>query len=372
MKALWLGPVFDEDTLRESIAVSPAANRWQLSLIEALQGRGVDVSVVGHLPDPVWPRGRLRLQASDGQLPSGVHGHLTGYSNVPALRNHSLSRGYCRIVGKLGEQTGPTGLVITYNGPPYNAAAARLARERHGLPWVCIVADDEAPQGADGYVFLSWGYFQSFESPKPKLHLEGGVSRTTAPRQRRERRRNVVMYTGALTPDGGAAFLARAFHGIRDPDVELWILGKGANPEIEQLARIDARLRLLGFVSEKELHDLMQQASVFVNPRPSAIPQNERNFPSKLLEYLPYGTPVVSTWTAGLDPEYRGVLVVPERETEASLGAAITSVLNWDEARREEQAEKSRRFLEKRLWTTQAARLMRWVVEAGVLRIEDR
>ena len=367
LSILWLGPVLGEDTLNRFLAVSPAANRWQIGLIHALQETGLQVSVVGHLPEPAWPRGWLRVKDTDGSLPPSIQGRLTGYWNLPTWRNRSLSSGYRKLIRGLGISETSAGVVVTYNASPANVAGAAYARERYDMPWVCIVADGGAPPDADGYVFLSWRCYQAFNGPRLKLHLDGGVSEIRFSPQasacESQSRRKVVMYTGAMTPYAGAAFLVRAFHQSNDPQAELWICGKGSNPDVERIAAIDARIKLWGFVSENELTDLMQRADVFVNPRPSNIAGNKRNFPSKVLEYLPYGKPVISTWTEGLSPEYHDVLVVLERETEECLSATIQTVLNWDAGQRQLLIQKVAQFLENRLWRVQAGRFLNWLMQ---------
>lgn len=367
---LWLGPVVNESAVISSPAVSPAGNRWQLGLIHALQQMDIAVRVIGHLPEPVWPRGRLRVKPQDERLPHGVQGQLTGYWNLPAWRNRSLSNGYRKLIRQIVASGAYTGVVVTYNGSPANVAGATYARKRYSVPWICIVADDDAPPDADGYVFLSWWYYETFAEAKPKLHLDGGIFEIPFSPQtvahKNPTRGQVVMYTGAMSSYGGVDFLVRAFHKLVDPHVELWICGKGSNPEVKRLAAIDDRIKVWGFVPEERLNQLMQQADVFVNPRPSKILGNERNFPSKILEYLSYGRPVISTLTEGLSPQYRDVLIGLEQETEECLAATIQDVLNWQAEQRQFLAQRVARFLESRLWHVQATRLVDWMAQVSI------
>jgi len=373
---VWLGPVFDQSTLHSAAAVSPAGNRWQLGLIRALQQLGGKINVIGHLPEPVWPRGRLYVKDADGNMPSDIHGHITGYWNLPAIRNSSLMRGYHELIQQNCSIKDSMGVVITYNGSPVNVAGATYARRRYGAPWVCIVADDEAPPNADGYVFLSWGYHQSFVHTKPKLHLDGGVTEIRFPANesgcRIDAERQVVMYTGSLAPLAGADFLARTFRHVKSRKAELWICGKGSNREVEHLAANDSRIKLMGLVPEMELERLMKRAAVFVNPRPSHLPGNEKNFPSKLFEYLSYGKPIISTWTPGLSPEYRDMLIVPERETEGCLATHIENVLEWEHKQRQLFAKRVAIFVENHLWSVQAAKFAWWLAQENLLHASSR
>lgn len=365
LQILWLGAVFDEKTLFTAPAVSPAANRWQLGLINGLRQHEVGVYLIGHLPEPYWPRGRLRIKSTDARSAPGIQQQLIDYWNLPLFRKHSLSSSYCELLGKLESQLSNTRVVVSYNADSGAVAGANYVRERYNIPWVCIVADDEAPPNADGYVFLSWGYYEAFDGLKPKLHLDGGVSEIRALQKASTNEnamgRQVVMYTGALTRHQGIRFLARSFHKIKNPDVELWICGKGSEHTVERLAAIDERIKLLGFLTERELDHFSQQADFFVNPRPSNEPCNKKNFPSKVIEYMAYAKPIISTWTDGLSPEYRALLIVCEQETEECLAATIQEVLKWDKVQRSFWTERVASFAKTHTWFAQSKKMIKWI-----------
>ena len=166
-----------------------------------------------------------------------------------------------------------------------------------------------------------------------------------------------------MTRSNGVELLADAFGDLSQRDVELWFCGKGRNARVEAAARRDARVKVLGAVTESRLTELSRTAYVFVNPRLSDVPGNAMLFPSKLLRYLAYGKPVVSTWTEGLAPEYRSILRIPSDETPAGLAASIDDVLGWDAERVEELRLRIGRFIDGRLWSVQAKRLVGWMEE---------
>ena len=58
---LWLGAIFDEKQILNSKAISPAANNWQRGLIEPLAKKGTSIIMLGHTPEPIWPRGNLQI-----------------------------------------------------------------------------------------------------------------------------------------------------------------------------------------------------------------------------------------------------------------------------------------------------------------------
>lgn len=367
---LWLGPVVDDLTLHASPAVSPAANRWQQALIRAINDLDADIFVIGHLPEPIWPRGRLWINKSMASLPPGLSGSIAEYFNIPGIRNRSITKGYGQAFDTYHTHHGSPTLLLAYNSSPANDHLAQFIRKRHGIPWIAVVADDEAPRAADGFVFLSWSYFTSFQSDA-KIHLDGGVSRLPVdiPMPKAAPEPRVVLYSGAMNQYGGVEILVEAFHSVSHPGAELWLCGKGENAAVDRAIARDTRIKGLGFVSEERLISLSKQADIFVNPRPSSIPGNERNFPSKILEYLTFGKPVVSTWTPGLAPEYRDVLIVPDEENSQCLAQTIDRVLAWEAQDLENNFFRTKLFLETtRTWELQARRLLEWLARGAFTR----
>ena len=368
---LWLGGIFDHATMLRRPGVNPAGRRAQRDIVHALEDNGVRVRTLGHVPEPLWPRGRLRETGTD-PLEPGIDGETVAYWNLPALRMRSLSRSYLRGYRETVRRYGRPSLVFSYNAYPYNVAVGRQAQAQ-GVPWVPLVADVPTSEAerrrhertfneAAGRVFLSWFEYQKPGSQEPKYHLDFGVEELRIPdTDRGLEEPPVVVYTGALGPHGGASYLVKSFQKVQREDLQLWICGFGSNPDVDRAVAEDDRIRFLGLLPEEELHEVCERATVFVNPRPSALPENASNFPSKLLHYLRYGKPVISTWTSGIAPAYREVLTVLDEETPESLARTIDEVADWDEPRRRENTETVRQFLEARRWPTLTRDLIDWL-----------
>jgi glycosyltransferase involved in cell wall biosynthesis len=115
-------------------------------------------------------------------------------------------------------------------------------------------------------------------------------------------------------------------------------------------------------VERDRLAGLMGQADIFVNPRPSMIPENRANFPSKLLEYLSWGRPVISTLTPGVPPSYRSILIPVEDEDAEGLATTIENTLALGSRELDRMGERIRDYVsENLLWSIQARRLRNWL-----------
>ncbi len=360
-RILWLEGIFDEHTIDSFPASSPAVNFWHAGFVTALGAAGCEVTLIGHPYDRIWPAGRVFVRSRDAALAPGFSGKVAGYLNIPFLRSRTQSFNYLRLVKAYVAEHGRPDYVFTFNDTTATPAAGYLSREL-GVPWIYIAGDGPALAGADGYLYQNWVYYESPSGPGPKIHLDGGLplleqvdadSAGEAPR--------ALMYMGALTVHGGAVELAHAFHSLSDEGIELWITGRGSNAELEQLAASDPRIKLFGFVGREQLHSLASRARVFANPRPTAFAPNKLNYPSKLLHYLAYGRPVISTFTDGLSPDYRDVLIPIEEESEAGLAQAIRHALEMPESEYREWCARVAQFNFTRTWSRQIERLLGWL-----------
>jgi glycosyltransferase involved in cell wall biosynthesis len=347
----WMGP---GRAMLPGAAASPAALRWQRGLTGALTELGEEIRLQTVAAYRAWPRGPT--------LPSdsGV-----GYLNVRFAREASLAA--CLWLCTPGAPRGRT--LVTYNARPAFALMGLRWRALGGC-WLAIVADnperraerrlhDAAVRQATGVVFLSWNRYSTWKHGRA-LHLDGGVEgmvKCSGPQSTK-----AIMYCGALSKYGGVELLIAAFRHIRSSGAELWLCGHGGSGDVEEACRTDRRIFFFGKVDDERLRELSTRAAVFVNPRPPGFQASDDNFPSKVLEYMSYGKPIVSTWTRGLAPEYREILLITQ-ENPREMATAIERALEMGPGDREILRAKTAGFVERRLWSAQARRLRDFVGE---------
>lgn len=370
---LWLEGVFDEETVGGFKTISPASNFWQRGFIQALQRKGHYVDVIGYAVERVWPFGRLIIRHHHAKLLQGLAGRVVGYLNLPFLRPFFQYLNLRRATAAfMRDAVNPPDFLVVFScleRASDETPAIRVAKHvrlRCGVPWICIMADGEAPLGADAYVYLPWKSCQSEQALRPAIHIDGGIADGVLDKAPDAMAgvadsARILMYMGALTPHGGATELARAFRQVPGEDLQLWVCGRGDNPELEQLAASDSRIRLKGFVEEDELHQLAQRATAFANPRPKSFPPNRLNYPSKVLHYLAYGKPIISTFTEGISPEYADVLVSIEDEREVSVAMAIEKVLRMPDDEYDAMCRRIVAFNETHTWIHQIGRFESWL-----------
>ena len=89
----------------------------------------------------------------------------------------------------------------------------------------------------------------------------------------------------------------------------------------------------------------MQRGLVLVNPRPPSLPEHRYNFPSKILEYLTTGRPVISTTSADIAEEYGKYLLLLTDETPEAFAHLIESTFARNPAELDEIGLRGRQYV---------------------------
>lgn len=370
LRLVWAGPLQGERSLLHGTAPHPATMRWQRMYIGGLRQAGVRTHWIGHDPHRTWPWGPLFARGGETEI--DVDAAVVPYANVPMMRTRSLTHGYVRRVVKAVRSIRATALV-TYNVGPWIAAAAAAAT-REGVPWIPIVLDFHDPvrddwasfraatAGAAGVAFVShWAFEHApverrFLLPPAIAPRDLGASSVAAPRR-------TILYAGARSRAGGVDRLIAAMALLRTPDVQLVMTGQGRgyDRDIARMTVDSDRVTDLGMVTESELERLAVSADVLVNPRPVGSDDSCMNFPSKVLDYMSYGRPIVSTRAPGLGPAFDDVLVFSEGDEPRQLAEAIDRVLGWSPAERTRFAARCGSFAERSSATAASREFRKWL-----------
>lgn len=374
-------------------AFSPAANRFQLGLVEFLSRRArMNVQAFSLRPMQAWP-GDSVLVYRGGRAPldeTGAQTRLIPYLNLRGAKEASLAASLFADLARWARASagrGPRALMV-YNlfspmGLPV-LAAARAWR----VPAVALIADlpfDYALRGArgvlermdvrsqlaalrrfDGLVVLSPHVAQDYAPGVPWIRMEGALHPddaddphpAAAPAGPGER---AVMYSGMLNEMNGIPLLLEAFARLREPEWRLWLYGGGPLAgAVRRAAEHDRRIAYHPWeqVPAEAVRQRQREACVLVNPRPSSHRANRYSFPSKLLEYLVSGTPVVSTAPPGIPEEYYPHLELAADETPEGLAAAIRRATGRPREERAARGAGARAWvLREKTWDRQAERI---------------
>lgn len=132
------------------------------------------------------------------------------------------------------------------------------------------------------------------------------------------------VYTGSINEEYGLKTFLEAFKKIKRYDIELYIAGKGnLEKYILNIVNIDKRVKYLGVLEMEEVLKLQESATFLINPRTSNSLDAKYSFPSKTIEYMLSGTPILMEHLPGMDKEYKKLII---RYNGANVLSAIDSI----------------------------------------------
>ena len=323
-KIFWVGPFIPSKYIKNWLASSPAALKWQKHLVTALIKEEVDIEWLYYRPEFYWPKGRLIPSSIDIPAKIVKKNNQINYFNTIGLRNFTLKRSLLNILDeKIKENSSQKLIIVSYNGPKWIKKIFLNKKIRLNFKCIYIVADEEVPPGADGYVFLSHYSFKNYNKNLNKLHLDGAVypSSNSFKIPKKNKNKIIFFYSGSFYDYTGVKLLLEAVELLTETNFELWISGSGNDNFLKRAMKKDQRIKYFGLLTDNQLKKTYSKADIFINPRPVNIKLNNISFPSKLFDYLFWNKPIISTCTKSLCPNYKKILhIVDDDPVSIALG----------------------------------------------------
>jgi glycosyltransferase involved in cell wall biosynthesis len=394
LELAFVGSVVPPGMAEGSHAFSPAGNKFQTNLLRNLAGcGGARVEAFSMRPLSTWPSDRVVSFRGERTEVGGVPTTLLPFVNLRGVKEGSLATGfYAQLRRWAARSAGAPRVLLVYNVFPALSLPVLAAARASGVPAVAVVADlpfDMYPRRGlrrllerlelraqpaamrrfDGLVVLTPHTAHEYAPRVPWMLMEGALPAAEAAAGRGDAcgagapapGERVVMYSGMLNEMNGIPLLLESFARLTGPEWRLWVYGGGPLVgEVRAAARRDPRITLHPWdvVPEAEVLRRHRQAHVLVNPRPSSHRANRYSFPSKLLEYLASGTPVVSTVPPGIPAEYRPYLLVPADESPDGIARALCRAAHLSEPERGARAARVRGWLlREKTWERQGERI---------------
>lgn len=283
------------------------------------------------------------------KLDSSMDIQYVSFNNIWGLRNFSRTVSLKKAIGKLIEkkESQVCSIVVYSVHTPYLEAAVYAKRKKRNIK-ICLIVPDlpeyinlnkdvsrvyrfakkydtehfyKLCKYVDSYLLFTSEMKKMFDTSGRKVLVSEGFLDDDIFEINEEKRPVVhgksdvkyIVYTGTTNEKFGVKNLVDAFRGIKGSNYRLVICGSGDTDDyINRCAVFDSRIMALGQVSPSESHLWQLKADILVNPRPNDEDFTKYSFPSKNLEYLASGAPVVAYLLDGMPQEYRNYMFCVE------------------------------------------------------------
>ena len=334
MNILWFGPVIKTDKVSVNNQQSPASNLWQMQQINALADLVNKIKVYSYIPLRSYPYGKLFSPVGkeyNPEMQENVCLNQIMYINIKYIREYTLAfKMIFSIILKKDYKENQ--IALFYNSSLHHRIISRFLRIFTNIKCIEIIADNYDSRSFDAHVYLSFGYYSSSIYDKKYFFDQPAFPMIDQVYDNKILDKKNITYAGALSKYGGITEFAKLFISICETtkelsELELTIVGHGTpDPLLIEMSN-HKNINFYGFVSVEKLEEVLLLSDFFVNPRPM-LDENKRNFPSKIITYLQYGKPVISSETEGLSPKYREILYFFDPDSNGSIESSLLDLIS--------------------------------------------
>lgn len=320
-------------------SVQNAANKLQWGVVEGLcQQENIHVQICNSLYVGAYPKRYRKWHIPTFSFSYGGETHTNvGFINLPFVKIFSRYFGVKNGVDRWyrAHKDSQEKAVILYALTTPFTWIARYISKRYNDVKVCVVVPDlpeymnvsamqkrglyyylktaeiamirKCIQNVEYYVLLTdamktWFHKRiQYTVVEAVAHPENIVEKELCDEENREMH---MLYAGGIKREYGVSELVSAFCRIDEPGWVLDIYGDGADMAyVKSLAKENPNVVFHGMVSNSQVVKAQRQADLLVNPRKNQ-PMAEYSFPSKILEYMSSGTPMLGYKLSGVPQEY--------------------------------------------------------------------
>ena len=355
--------------------VSQQSQKFNRLMAEGFALNGCDVEVVSGRPVSFLQKQKIFKYKQEEC--NGVKYHYLGFLNFKFIRNVILNFKAKKFAKKWCKQN-PNGIMFcdALNLSMSNAVSKVFSK--NNMPIVTCVTDlpEDLMIGANKlkanvftkmfnnvstrtskYVVLSK---YMMESPnlknKPFIVIEGFADYNLSNLQEDNNIKSdkkIIMYAGLLYKKYGVSALLNGFiqSNIKDYELHFYGVGNSADLEDDALAEILTaskqynNIKYGGSISSQECFKNEKQATLLINPRPTNERFVKNSFPSKNMEYMSSGTPLLTTNLPSMPEEYKAYCYIIEDETEKGISSKLQEICTKDVNELNQKGQEGKRFV---------------------------
>ncbi len=396
MKILYFGTVCELEHYFEFIkgskytpSVAPIV--FESALLEGLFQNNIEIEVLSYPMIPTFPSCKyLYFGRRTEKLPCGYSCRWLNTLNLPIFKQISRRHDAVKIMRNWLKEKAGDGVILTYSIPPFLIKSILKYANRYSIKVIPVVTDLLRDMYAnengnsvlkkfknsylktalnlqgecDGYVYLTEAMRDVVAPDKPYMVMEGIANIEQGNYKDYEKASpRAIMYAGVLHEKYGIINLLKAFEKLNDTQTELWLFGNGtAEEKVKKFAEENPRIKYFGSLPRKEILEYEKKATLLVNPRNPNEEFTKYSFPSKTIEYMLSGTPMLTSRLQGIPEEYFNYVFEAKDNSVDALSDAINKALQYTDEELSAMGNRARQFIiENKSAKQQAERIIHFI-----------
>lgn len=313
------------------------------------------ITLFNYLPVQSYPKyyTDIYIKRSVFSHADGSHDINLSFLNIPYIKRVLMGNSLYKEIKKWANnsQKGKK-ILISYSMSPESTTAMEIAKKINPKIVTCaIVADlpeytiltnkidvmtriylnwiknktNKRLKYIDKFVLLTKYMAEKLVTSQKYIVMEGIATQCAVKKKLHDN--YIVVYAGTLNERFGILHLISAFKKTKDKRLRLVLCGKGdAEALIQEEVKTDSRIVFKGQLSRNEVLNIIAQSDVIVNPRQGIEEFTKYSFPSKNMEALSSGVPLIAYKLLGIPDEYDSYINYPKENDDKSLAKLIECV----------------------------------------------
>ena len=337
------------------VPLGGADDNFNRRIINGIEQNNYAPILINYMPYHSFPSGRFLLYKREETVSGKRRTINVSYINLPIIKSVVTKWAIVHEVKKLVDRDQRVNILIYDSYPAFINAALTLKRWNQNIKTTLItptVPTFDVPRKdlktrisrrfqktllnkdkeMDSYVFLTE---QMNEILNPERKKKYTVVEGVIPNEKEEINatldaelinKKYALYSGRLDKVYSIDKLVEAFESLQE-DIYLVLCGIGDYAdEITKKATENPHIIYLGFKNRPELNTIQRNATMLINPRSPQGVYTRYSFPSKTMEYLLTGKPVIMHRLPGIPAEYDEYLYYINDDSANAIKNAVLTV----------------------------------------------
>jgi len=208
---------------------------------------------------------------------------------------------------------------------------------------------------------------EDFAPGKPYLVMEGIIDKKDIDYSEKKekdysKKPIKIIYTGSLEKRYGIKNIVDGFLSMKNKNAVLEIYGRGDyEDELVRIMKQNPKVIYKGFLPNDEILKIQRKADFLINARSSDEEFVRYSFPSKTLEYMLSGTPLITTMLPGIPEEYKDFVIVIGNNHPEEIAKRLDEVLEYSRNELYLIGRKAQKFAESKNYINQAEKIIKFL-----------